>query len=73
MSFDLYYVPMSAPCRSVLAVGKELGIEFNLKVLNLWEKEQLKPEFVAVSILMLFFMSRTHLLMNSTTGLRPAT
>ena len=49
MSFDLYYVPRSAPCRSVLLVGKELGIEFNLKLVNLTEKEQLKPEFLAVS------------------------
>ena len=50
MSFDLYYVPPSAPCRSVLFVGKELDINFNLKLLNLMEKEQLKPEFLAVSL-----------------------
>lgn len=50
MSFDLYYIPASAPCRSVLAVGKELNIDFNLKVVNLMEKEQLKPEFVAVRV-----------------------
>ena len=49
MSLDLYYIPASAPCRSVLAVGKELNLEFNLKLVNLMEKEQLKPEYLAVS------------------------
>jgi len=49
MSFDLYYIAPSAPCRSVLLVGKELNIDFNLTSLNLMEKEQLKPEFVAIN------------------------
>ena len=61
MSFDLYYVPPSAPCRSVLLVGKELGIEFNLKVVNLMEKEQLKPEFLAVSLTERSLLSRLRL------------
>jgi len=49
MSLDLYYIPASAPCRSVLAVGKELNLEFNLKLVNLMEKEQLKPEYLAIN------------------------
>ena len=49
MSLDLYYIPPSAPNRLVLALGKELKIDFNLKRVNLLEKEHLKPEFLAVS------------------------
>ena len=47
MSYDLYCILPSAPCRSVLMLGKELGIEFNRKSLKLLEpeQEQLKPEF----------------------------
>ncbi|XP_068157671.1 glutathione S-transferase D2-like [Drosophila tropicalis] len=46
---DLYYLPGSAPCRSVLMVGKALGIEFNKKFLNTLEGEQLKPEFLKIN------------------------
>lgn len=46
---DYYYHPASAPCRSILSVGKELGINFNLKLTNLMNKEHLTPEYLAVS------------------------
>lgn len=49
MTATLYYYPLSAPCRSVLILGKMLGIEFDLKSVNPLEKEQLKREFVEVS------------------------
>jgi len=35
----------------VLAVARILGIELELKVVNLMAKEQLQPEFVKVSLL----------------------
>lgn len=44
----LYYVPPSPPCRTVLLLGKMLGLDFNLKMVNILEMEHLKPEFVAV-------------------------
>lgn len=49
MNPTLYYLPPSPPCRSVLLLGKMLGIEFNLKAVNIMEMEHLKPDFVAVS------------------------
>ena len=50
MTIDFYYMPGSGPCRSVLATAKALGIELNLKFLNLREGEHLKPEFVKVRL-----------------------
>lgn len=44
----LYYVPPSPPCRAVLMLGKMLGIDFDLKLLNIQEGEQFKAEFVEV-------------------------
>jgi len=49
MAIDLYLMPASGPCRAVLMVGKELGIEFNLKVLDLMKGEQNSPEFVKIN------------------------
>jgi glutathione S-transferase len=49
MGIDFYYLPASAPCRSILMLGRELNIEFNLKTLNLQAGEHLKPEFVALN------------------------
>jgi len=49
MPFDLYYMPASAPCRTVIMVAKELNIPLNLKPLDLMAGEQNKPEFVAIN------------------------
>ena len=50
MSIDLYSVPASPPCRAVLMVVQELGIEVNIKTLDLWQKfEHMTPEFLKVS------------------------
>jgi len=49
MGIDLYYMPISAPCRSVIMACKELNIELNLKPLNLMAKEQLTPEFLKIN------------------------
>ncbi|KAH8408034.1 hypothetical protein KR222_011533, partial [Zaprionus bogoriensis] len=46
---DLYYSPASAGSRAIQMTGKALGLEFNLKTLNLFEKEQLKPEFIKIN------------------------
>ncbi|XP_061392579.1 LOW QUALITY PROTEIN: glutathione S-transferase 2-like [Musca vetustissima] len=46
---DFYYLPLSAPCRSVIMTAKALGIELNKKLLNLFEGEHLKPEFLKIN------------------------
>lgn len=46
---DFYYLPGSAPCRSVLMAAKAVGVELNLKRLNLMSGEQMKPEFIKVN------------------------
>jgi glutathione S-transferase len=57
MSVDLYYVPASAPCRSVLLAANAVGVKLNLKLLNLLKGEQLTPDFLKVCNL-----RRTHTL-----------
>ncbi|XP_045593880.1 glutathione S-transferase 1-1 [Procambarus clarkii] len=49
MTVDFYYLPMSGPCRSVLLTAKAVGVDLNLKEVNLMAGEQLKPEFVAIN------------------------
>jgi len=49
MGIDLYYSKASAPSRAVLMVGRELGIEFTLHVVDLRGGEQMKPEFLAMN------------------------
>ncbi|XP_036323959.1 glutathione S-transferase 1-1-like [Rhagoletis pomonella] len=46
---DFYYLPGSAPCRSVLLTAKSLGIELNKKLLNLQAGEHLTPEFLKIN------------------------
>ncbi|XP_036323960.1 glutathione S-transferase D1-like [Rhagoletis pomonella] len=46
---DFYYVPASAPCRSVIMTAKALGIELNKKLLKLNAGEHLKPEFLKLN------------------------
>ncbi|XP_030371437.1 glutathione S-transferase 1-1-like [Scaptodrosophila lebanonensis] len=46
---DFYYMPGSAPCRSVIMTAKALGIELNKKLLKTMEGEQLKPEFIKIN------------------------
>ncbi|XP_032294959.1 glutathione S-transferase D7 isoform X1 [Drosophila virilis] len=45
----LYYLPPSPPCRSILLLAKMLGLDFELKIVNIMEGEQLKPNFVAMN------------------------
>jgi len=49
MPMDFYYMALSAPCRSGMLTAKALGIELNLKPLDLMAGEQMKPEFVAIN------------------------
>lgn len=44
----LYYLPPSPPCRAVLLLGRMLGIDFDLRAVNVLEGDQLKAEFVEV-------------------------
>ena len=46
---DLYYTDISAPCRCVLLAAKAVGLDLNLKVVNLIKKEQYKPEYLALN------------------------
>lgn len=49
MTIDFYYVPGSAPCRTVLLAAKAVGVELNLKLINLMAGEHLKPEFLKLN------------------------
>lgn len=46
---DFYYMSGSAPCRSVLMVAKAVGVELNLKTLNLMAGEHMTPEFLKIN------------------------
>ncbi|XP_050435654.1 glutathione S-transferase 1-like [Adelges cooleyi] len=49
MTVDFYYTPGSPPCRAVLLAAKAIGLELNLKPLDLHHGEHLKPEFVKIN------------------------
>ncbi|KNC25052.1 hypothetical protein FF38_11870 [Lucilia cuprina] len=49
VTMDFYYLPLSAPCRSILMTAKALGIELNKKYLDLFAGEHLKPEFLKIN------------------------
>lgn len=44
----LYYIPPSPPCRTVLMLGRLLGIDFDLKPVNISDGEHMKPDFIQV-------------------------
>nr|QHU79941.1 glutathione S-transferase D13 [Bemisia tabaci] len=46
---DLYYVPISGPCRGAMLAAKLLGVDLNLKLVDLPNKEQIKPEFLRMN------------------------
>jgi glutathione S-transferase len=48
MPMDLYYFPLSPPCRDVLLLAKRMGIEFDLKSINPLAGEHLTAEFIKV-------------------------
>lgn len=46
---DFYYLPGSAPCRSVLMTAKAVDVQLNLRTLDLMSGEQMKPEFLKIN------------------------
>lgn len=46
---DFYYCLMSAPCRGPMLTAKALGIDLNMKTVNIMGGDQMKPEFVAIN------------------------
>ncbi|XP_055712977.1 glutathione S-transferase D7 [Phlebotomus papatasi] len=49
MPVKLFYLPESPPCRTVLLCGRLLNVNFDLKVVNILNGEQLKPEFIQLN------------------------
>lgn len=49
MTIDLYYMPLSAPCRSIIMLAKTLGLELKLIKTDLFAGEHMTPEFIKVS------------------------
>ncbi|CAD7015398.1 unnamed protein product [Ceratitis capitata] len=45
----LYYSPRSPPCRAVLLTAAAIGVELDLRLTNLKEKEHLTPEFLKLN------------------------
>lgn len=46
---DLYYKPGSPPCRAVLMTAKAVGVELNLKRVELMAGEHLTPEYLKLN------------------------
>nr|WCC58218.1 glutathione S-transferase [Pharsalia antennata] len=49
MTLDLYYAPGSSPCMAVRLAAKTIGLDLNLKPLDIFKGETLKPEFVKLN------------------------
>lgn len=49
MSCDFYYLLLSPFCRSAMLTAKAVGVKLNLKEVDLFKGEHLKPEFVALN------------------------
>ncbi|KAG0713704.1 Glutathione S-transferase 1, isoform C [Chionoecetes opilio] len=49
MPVDLYYLEISPPCRAVILTAKAVGLELNLKELDIFKGAQMKPEFLALN------------------------
>lgn len=50
VAHDFYIYPGSAPCSAVQMTAKAVGVELNIKIVDLVDGEQFKPEFLKVSI-----------------------
>lgn len=49
MPVTLYYLPISPYCRSVLLTARAVGVNLDLKAVNIMAGEQLKPEFIKIN------------------------
>ena len=47
---DLYYMPLSAPCRSVLLLAKSIGLKMTPKLVNVLAGDNRKPEYLRVRL-----------------------
>ncbi|XP_065578003.1 glutathione S-transferase 1-like [Artemia franciscana] len=48
-SIDLYYMPLSAPCRSIMMLAKALDVHLNLKLTDLMKGEHMRPEYLKMN------------------------
>jgi glutathione S-transferase len=48
MTIDLYYLPQSSPCRAVMLTANAVGVQLNLKYLDLLKGEHMTPQFLKV-------------------------
>lgn len=46
---DFYHAPLSPHSRAALLVARQLELDLNIKVLNLFTGEQMKPEFLELN------------------------
>ncbi|XP_023234411.1 glutathione S-transferase 1-like [Centruroides vittatus] len=49
MTIDIYYAPVSGPCRAAMMTAKHIGLELNVKKINLMAGETRKPEYLAMN------------------------
>lgn len=49
MPLDFYYFNPSPPCRAVRLVAKAIDVPLNLKVVNVFEGETMKPDFLTIN------------------------
>jgi len=49
MTLDYYYDLISAPCRGPMMVAKAIGVDLNLKEINLLKGEQMSEAFLAMN------------------------
>lgn len=49
MPIDLYYHALSPPCRSVMLTAKAVGVDLNLKKIDVLSGENKTPEFLAIN------------------------
>jgi len=49
MTIEFFYMNLSDPSRMVWMILKALKLDFEAKVVNLFEGEQKKPEFLAIN------------------------
>jgi len=49
MSVDLYYTFLGAPSRAVIMTAKMIGVELNLKMVDVMAGDQLKPDFLKLN------------------------
>jgi glutathione S-transferase len=61
MTIDLYYLPESTPCRAVLLTANAVGLQLNLKCLDLFKGEHMTPQFLKVCDLINFVNSNWEL------------